>query len=350
MKQFIKNLIKEIIYLLIILIIFIVLLMLFFNILNNSNFSIGKYLIIVTHFIAIYIIFKLFFYFVNKEIKIDRKVKIKIYLLISGILILFAYFCSINFNILNPVRYIVEIFIESILFGVFPYLSYLTFIEILVLIYLLINIRNTILINKTNIEKNKENKRSKEVKEEKVNIKTRKEINNSICKYILLILVSLLIFIGIGFKIYRLNTIYIVNLDDNNVFLSEIIDAYNEKYDIRILDLSNIEKDKKEEILIRSLINNESETFIIIPEGFKLSMERASTKIDKYNKYNKEIIFLTNKSKDSNLEYLLLLNKIRENAIVYEKYGDFTRTKEVINIINNINLENEKEIKIKIGD
>lgn len=371
MKNFFKGLIRETIYLVSALIVFALFLIIsIFTIFAKKEFTFLEYLNLFIHFIFIYIIFQLFIYLfkkINKKEEINKKNKSKdkdnkeykkeinkIYLLILSFLILVTYICSSYINIINPIKYVADIFINTLLFKTFPYIQYLILIAILAFILLIIKlvylIKNKIkkrVNNKKVKTDKKENKEEKEKvsKEKKIEIKkTNKKNKIDILKskkYVLLVIFLIILSIGMIFKIYRLNTIYIINLDNNNLILSEIVEAYSDISSVRILDLSKIDKDKQKDIIYKKLIFNESETYIVIPNDYLLDM-----KISKENKKqaNKKLIYISNKTEDRNIEYKVLINKIRELAIIYEQYSNFTEIKE---IIDKDLIKNMVEIKTK---
>ena len=349
MKDFKRNLIKELICFVITLIIFIILLFVSsLTILNSLNLEFLNYLILVAHFIGIYILILLFTYLINRDLKFEMKTKIAIHTLILGILILSLFVFSSCINIINPVKHISDIFIETILFNVFPYYSYILLISILIIIYLIFKIIILIKNNKKD-KKDKDNKKKKE-KEDKDKKKVSKETKKDktiedkkkeykFLKYIILIVFFIVFGVGMSFKIIRLNSVYLINMDEDNTILTEIESSYKDIKHVRKLDLSKIDSDKKEKSLIKSIIYNESQVYIVIPEGYKKGLEISRMK----NTSNtKKIIFISLKNEDRNIEYQVLLNRIRENAIVYEIYGDFTETKDILNKFNT-----EYEINIK---
>ncbi len=341
MKEFFKKAIKESICFLVTLIIFVLLILLLSNtVIKGFDFNLIKYLILIAHFTVIYVITALFIYLLNREIKLDKKERNRIYILVVGLLIFSFYVFGNIINIINPIKHISDVFLETIVFKTIPYMSYVYLIVILALIYLVFKVKNLVikyLDKKKDNNKKKDKKTKKENKEEK---KIKSCGKNCKCfKYLILIIVFLIFALGIAFKIMRLNSVYIVNMDEDQTILNEIKDGFKGMVYTRKADLSKYDSNTKNRKMIKTLLYNESQVYIVIPEGYKKGLELSR----KNNSSSKEkIIFISLKNEDRNIEYQVLLNKIRENAIVYEIYGDFTETKDILNKFNT-----EYEINIK---
>lgn len=346
MKEFFKKAIKESICFLVTLIIFVLLILLLSNtILKGFDFNLIKYLILIAHFTVIYVITALFIYLLNKEIKLDKKERNRIYILVIGLLIFSFYVFGNIINIINPIKHISDVFLETIVFKTIPYMSYVYLIVILALIYLVFKVKNLVIkyLDKkkdNNKKKDKDKKDKKTKKENKEEKKIKSCGKNCKCfKYLILIIVFLIFALGIAFKIMRLNSVYIVNMDEDQTILNEIKDGFKGMVYTRKADLSKYDSNTKNRKMIKTLLYNESQVYIVIPEGYKKGLELSR----KNNSSSKEkIIFISLKNEDRNIEYQVLLNKIRENAIVYEIYGDFTETKDILNKFNT-----EYEINIK---
>lgn len=340
MKEFFKKAIKESICFLVTLIIFVLLILLLSNtVLKGFDFNLIKYLILIAHFTVIYVITALFIYLLNREIKLDKKERNRIYILVVGLLIFSFYVFGNIINIINPIKHISDVFLETIVFKTIPYMSYVYLIVILALIYLVFKVKNLVIkyLDKKKDKDKKDKKTKKENKEEK---KIKSCGKNCKCfKYLILIIVFLIFALGIAFKIMRLNSVYIVNMDEDQTILNEIKDGFKGMVYTRKADLSKYDSNTKNRKMIKTLLYNESQVYIVIPEGYKKGLELSR----KNNSSSKEkIIFISLKNEDRNIEYQVLLNKIRENAIVYEIYGDFTETKDILNKFNT-----EYEINIK---
>lgn len=341
MKEFFKKAIKESICFLVTLIIFVLLILLLSNtVIKGFDFNLIKYLILIAHFTVIYVITALFIYLLNREIKLDKKERNRIYILVVGLLIFSFYVFGNIINIINPIKHISDVFLETIVFKTIPYMSYVYLIVILALIYLVFKVKNLVikyLDKKKDNNKKKDKKTKKENKEEK---KIKSCGKNCKCfKYLILIIVFLIFALGIAFKIMRLNSVYIVNMDEDQTILNEIKDGFKGMVYTRKADLSKYDSNTKNRKMIKTLLYNESQVYIVIPEGYKKGLELSR----KNNSSSKEkIIFISLKNEDRNIEYQVLLNRIRENAIVYEIYGDFTETKDILNKFNT-----EYEINIK---
>lgn len=340
MKEFFKKAIKESICFLVTLIIFVLLILLLSNtVLKGFDFNLIKYLILIAHFTVIYVITALFIYLLNREIKLDKKERNRIYILVVGLLIFSFYVFGNIINIINPIKHISDVFLETIVFKTIPYMSYVYFIAILALIYLVFKVKNLVIkyLDKKKDKDKKDKKTKKENKEEK---KIKSCGKNCKCfKYLILIIVFLIFALGIAFKIMRLNSVYIVNMDEDQTILNEIKDGFKGMVYTRKADLSKYDSNTKNRKMIKTLLYNESQVYIVIPEGYKKGLELSR----KNNSSSKEkIIFISLKNEDRNIEYQVLLNRIRENAIVYEIYGDFTETKDILNKFNT-----EYEINIK---
>lgn len=350
MKEFFKKAIKESICFLVTLIIFVLLILLLSNtVLKGFDFNLIKYLILIAHFTVIYVITALFIYLLNREIKLDKKERNRIYILVTGLLIFSFYVFGNIINIINPIKHISDVFLETIVFKTIPYMSYVYLIVILALIYLVFKIKSLVIKcldkkkdNKKDKKKskNKDKKDKKTKKENKLDKKIKSCGKNCKCfKYLILIIVFLIFALGIAFKIMRLNSVYIVNMDEDQTILNEIKDGFKGMVYTRKADLSKYDSNTKNRKMIKTLLYNESQVYIVIPEGYKKGLELSR----KNNSSSKEkIIFISLKKEDRNIEYQVLLNRIRENAIVYEIYGDFTETKDILNKFNT-----EYEINIK---
>ena len=346
MKEFFKKAIKESIYFLVTLIIFVLLILLLSNtILKGFDFNLIKYLILIAHFTVMYVVTALFIYLLNREIKLDKKERNRIYILVIGLLIFSFYVFGNIINIINPIKHILDVFLETIVFKTIPYMSYIYLIVILALIYLVFKVKNLVIKyldkkqdNNKNKEKDKKDKKTKKDNKEEKKIKVCGK-NCKCFKYLILIIVFLIFALGIVFKIMRLNSVYIVNIDEDQTILNEIKDGFKGMVYTRKADLSKYDSNTKNRKMIKTLLYNESQVYIVIPEGYKKGLELSRTN----NSSSKEkIIFISLKNEDRNIEYQVLLNRIRENAIVYEIYGDFTETKDILNKFNT-----EYEINIK---
>lgn len=340
MKEFFKKAIKESICFLVTLIIFVLLILLLSNtVLKGFDFNLIKYLILIAHFTVIYVVTALFIYLLNREIKLDKKERNRIYILVVGLLIFSFYVFGNIINIINPIKHISDVFLETIVFKTIPYMSYVYLIVILALIYLVFKVKNLII---KYLDKNKE----KDKKDKKTKKENKKEKKIKLCgknykcfKYLILIIIFLIFALGIVFKVMRLNSVYIVNMDEDQTILNEIKDGFKGMAYTRKTDLSKYDSNTKNKKMVKTLLYNESQVYIVIPEGYKKGLELSR----KNNSSSKEkIIFISLKNEDRNIEYQVLLNRIRENAIVYEIYGDFTETKDILNKFNT-----EYEINIK---
>ena len=346
MKEFLKKAIKESICFLVTLIIFVLLILLLSNtILKGFDFNLIKYLILIAHFTVMYVVTALFICLLNREIKLDKKERNRIYILVVGLLIFSFYVFGNIINIINPIKHISDVFLETIVFKTIPYMSYVYLIVILALIYLIFKMKNLVI---KYLDKKKDNnkKKDKDKKDKKTKKDNKEEKKIKVCgknckcfKYLILIIVFLIFALGIVFKIMRLNSVYIVNMDEDQTILNEIKDGFKGMVYTRKADLSKYDSNTKNRKMIKTLLYNESQVYIVIPEGYKKGLELSR----KNNSSSKEkIIFISLKNEDRNIEYQVLLNRIRENAIVYEIYGDFTETKDILNKFNT-----EYEINIK---
>lgn len=327
MNKILKGLIRETIFFIITIILFVIFLIISrITFLAKFEFSLFEYSILILNFSLIYIIFQIFIYFLNKEINIEERERNKIYLIILGFLSLSTYIFCPYFNILNPIKYIADIFIYTIIFNVFQYIKYLILILILISILLLIKLINKIIdLRKSKVQDKKIKRKTKKMLEEEKENKIKKIKN---LQFYLILIFLIILSIGLVLKIYKLNTIYIINLDNNNLIATEIKDAYKDINFTRILDLSKIEKAEQKNKMVEKLIYEESESLIIIPNGYLNNLKECR---ENKGKVNLRIIYITKKDKNRNIEYKVLLDRMRQLGITYEQFCNFTETKELIN-------------------